>query len=78
MLWGHKQNEQTRDVKAHGALAGKKFKSPKVFLGFFEDWCDGVEAYAKANAVIAPPKAWEKAVPSRLEQLGGIRIQSDL
>lgn len=62
MLWGI-ADEQTRDVKAHGALAGKKIKSPKVFLGFFEDWCDGLEAYAKANAVIAPPKAWEKAVP---------------
>ena len=52
--------KKTRDVKAHGALAGKKIKSPKVFLGFFEDWCDGLEARAKPTPYRSP-KAWEKS-----------------
>ena len=64
----------TRDVKVHGALVGKKIKSPKVFLGFFENWCDGLEAYAKANAVIAPPKAWEKAVPFGWNSWGALQF----
>lgn len=74
VCYGGIADEQTRDVKAHGALAGKKIKSPKVFLGFFEDWCDGLEAYAKANAVIAPPKAWEKAVPFGWNSWGALQF----
>lgn len=46
----------------HGALKGTKIKSPKILVGFFEDWRGGMEEYAQANAVIAPPKAWGKAV----------------
>ena len=34
VCYGGIADEQTRDVKAHGALAGKKIKSPKVFFGF--------------------------------------------
>ena len=74
VCYGGIADEQTRDVKAHGALAGKKIKSPKVFLGFFEDRCDGLEAYAKANAVIAPPKAWEKAVPFGWNSWGALQF----
>ena len=74
VCYGGIADEQTRDVKAHGALAGKKIKSPKVFLGFFENWCDGLEAYAKANAVIAPPKAWEKAVPFGWNSWGALQF----
>jgi alpha-galactosidase len=53
----------TRDVKEHGYLRGTKIKSPKVFVGLFDDWRDGLEAYAEANAAIAPPKAWDGPVP---------------
>ena len=74
VCYGGMADEQTRDVKAHGALVGKKIKSPKVFLGFFENWCDGLEAYAKANAVIAPPKAWEKAVPFGWNSWGALQF----
>ena len=74
VCFGGIADEQTRDVKVHGALVGKKIKSPKVFLGFFENWCDGLEAYAKANAVIAPPKAWEKAVPFGWNSWGALQF----
>lgn len=74
ICYGGVADEQTRDVKAHGALTGKKIKSPKVFLGFFENWCDGLEAYAKANALIAPPKTWKKAVPFGWNSWGALQF----
>lgn len=72
--YGGVADELTRDVKSHGALMGQKIKSPKVFIGFFENWCDGLEVYAKANAVIAPPKAWEKAVPVGWNSWGALQF----
>lgn len=74
VCYGGIADELTRDVKAHGALTGTKIKSPKVFLGLFENWCDGLEAYAKANAVIAPPKAWKKAVPFGWNSWGALQF----
>lgn len=61
--YGGVADELTRDSKPHGALRGKAIKSPLVLLGFFDDWRDGLEQYADANARVAPPKAWEKSVP---------------
>ncbi len=53
----------TRDSKPHGSLSGRLIKSPKVLLGVFDDWRDGLDTYGKVNATVAPPKAWDKAVP---------------
>jgi len=44
-------------------LSGPVIKSPKVLLGVFNDWRDGLDTYGEANATIAPPKAWDKAIP---------------
>lgn len=52
----------TRDTLAHGTVYGTQINSPKVFLGFFEDYRDGLEAYGRANGIIAPPLSWEKGV----------------
>ncbi|NDV64263.1 alpha-galactosidase [Bacteroides sp. 224] len=72
--YGGIADELTRDVKTHGILKGKKIKSPKVLYGLFGNWCDGLEAYAKANAVIAPPKSWEKAVPFGWNSWGALQF----
>lgn len=63
VCYGGAADELTRDSKPHGALKGERIKSPKVLLGYFEDWREGLEEYAAANAVVTPPKAWDKAVP---------------
>ncbi len=44
----------TRDIIPHGAVKGKKVKSPLIFVGRFADWRDGMEGFADACAVIAP------------------------
>lgn len=53
----------TRDTLPHGTVYGTRIVSPKIFLGFFPDYRDGLEAYGRANGVIAPPLAWERGVP---------------
>ena len=53
----------TRDTLPHGIVYGTEIASPKVFLGFYEDYRDGLEAYGRANGIIAPPLKWEKGVP---------------
>lgn len=74
VCYGGVADELTRDVKPHGALSGPMIKSPKVLLGYFDNWCDGLEAYAKANATVAPPKAWGKAVPFGWNSWGALQF----
>jgi len=61
--YGGIADSNTRDLLPHGALEGKRIKSPKMMLGVFSDWRTGMETYAQVNAQIAPPKPWEKAMP---------------
>jgi alpha-galactosidase len=63
VCYGGVADKLTRDSKPHGALSGKTIKSPKVLLGVFDDWRTGLEEYGAANALVTPPKAWDKAVP---------------
>lgn len=63
ICYGGVADSLTRDSKPHGALSGKKIKSPKVLLGVFTDWRDGMDEFGKANAVVTPPKKWDKAMP---------------
>jgi alpha-galactosidase len=53
----------THDVLPHGKICGKVIKSPRIFVGCFDDWRKGLETFAKANAVIAPPRPWKNGVP---------------
>ena len=62
-IFGGIASSATRDVLPHGKISGTTLKSPKVFVGCFSDWRDGLEAYARANAVVTPPRAWDGGVP---------------
>ena len=61
--YGGAADSTTRDLLPHGAREGHLIKSPKVMLGVFNDWRNGMEAYGTANAIIAPVKSWKKAMP---------------
>lgn len=74
VCYGGAADKTTRDSKPHGALKGTRVKSPKVLLGFFEDWREGMEEYAQVNAAIAPPKAWDKAVPFGWNSWGALQF----
>lgn len=73
-IYGGIADKNTRDSKPHGALKGKIIKSPKVLIGHFADWRQGLECYADVNAVVAPPKAWNKAVPLGWNSWGALQF----
>ncbi len=72
--YGGVADSLTRDSKPHGTLKGASIKSPKVMLGSFADWRDGLDTYGEANALIAPPKAWNKAVPFGWNSWGALQF----
>ena len=72
--YGGVADSLTRDSKPHGTLKGASIKSPKVMLGSFADWRDGLDTYGEANALVAPPKAWNKAVPFGWNSWGALQF----
>lgn len=70
-VYGGIADELTRDVSdkedrpsaVHGSISGNILKSPKLFLGYFEDWRKGLEAYGEANAIVSPPMKWNQGTP---------------
>lgn len=72
--YGGVADSLTRDSKPHGTIKGASIKSPKVMLGNFADWRDGLDTYGEANALVAPPKAWNKAVPFGWNSWGALQF----
>lgn len=56
-------NKPNRPSKEHGSIQGKRLKSPKILVGFFNDWRKGMELFGEVNAAIAPPRQWEAGTP---------------
>lgn len=53
----------THDSLPHGRVSGRSVSSPMIFVGYYEDWRDGLEEYGRANAAFKPPLAWNQAIP---------------
>lgn len=47
----------------HGQVKGTTVKSPKIFVGYYDDWRDGMEAFGDANATVAPKYKWSGRKP---------------
>jgi len=62
-VFGGITSASTRDTLHHGKLAGKTIQSPRIFVGCFSDWRTGLEAFARVNATVAPPRPWKGGVP---------------
>lgn len=62
-IFGGITSASTRDTLPHGKVTGTLIESPRIFLGFFSDWRDGLDKFAMANAKVAPPRQWTKNVP---------------
>lgn len=62
---GYSEKETTRDSIAHGIVKGDKVSSPKFFVGYYADWRNGMEEYAKTNRIVEKPLvfAWDKPTP---------------
>ncbi|WAC39797.1 alpha-galactosidase [Pedobacter sp. SL55] len=65
-LWaGHSDVNITRDSIPHGYLTGNKIESPKMYIGYFSDWREGMEQFASACKIADGQyaKKWDKATP---------------
>ena len=52
------ERTDTHDFFPHGIVKGLKVSSPRIMVGNFTDWRDGLEAYGKCNAELQPPLHW--------------------
>ncbi len=62
-IFGGISSSQTRDVLPHGKVRGATIRSPSVFIGYFSDWRDGLDAYGRANAMVASRRPWHGGPP---------------
>lgn len=53
----------THDTVPHGIVRGEHVQSPRIFIGSFSDWRDGLEAFGRANAEIHAPLIWPQGPP---------------
>jgi hypothetical protein len=53
----------THDTVPHGIVHGEHVRSPRIFIGSFSDWRDGLESYGAANAAIHAPLKWAAGAP---------------
>jgi alpha-galactosidase len=53
----------THDTVPHGLVHGSHVLSPRIFIGSFADWRDGLEAYGQANAQMQAPLVWPAGAP---------------
>ncbi|MWV47213.1 carbohydrate-binding protein [Paenibacillus sp. HJL G12] len=60
---GFTSQDSTHDSLAHGSVTGKTVTSPKIFIGFYDDYRSGLEGYGQVNAAIAPPLAFGPNIP---------------
>jgi alpha-galactosidase len=62
-VYGGATGKWSHDSQPHGMVRGTVIASPRIFLGCFDDWRDGMEAFGKANAAVSPPLQWKGGVP---------------
>ena len=74
-VFGGVTGTKTRDVLPHGKIAGKTIRSPKIFVGYFSDWRNGMDAYAQANAIEKPAQPWTKGIPFGWNSWGKIQFK---
>lgn len=57
-------NSETRDVIPHGKIEGDTIKSARMFIGFYDDWRDGMERFCTANNLVVPKRStWTYGTP---------------
>ncbi|RYG40675.1 hypothetical protein EON79_22200, partial [bacterium] len=56
-------SKYTHDTQPHGTVRGREVRSPRMLVGYYPDWRDGMERYGDLNALVQPPLPWKGGVP---------------
>lgn len=57
-------DRNTRDLIPHGKLDGPVITSARFFVGWFNDWRDGMDEFGRANTIVVPKRnTWKYGTP---------------
>ncbi|RYG31385.1 hypothetical protein EON81_23000, partial [bacterium] len=56
-------SKYTHDTQPHGTVKGREVRSPRMVVGYYNDWRDGMERYGDLNALVQPPLPWKGSIP---------------
>lgn len=73
-VYGGAAGHWSHDKEVHGLVGGKTIKTARIFVGWFPDWRDGMESYARSNALVKPPLAWSEGVPFGWNSWGAVKM----
>lgn len=59
-------------VMRHGYVTGSKVRSAKIFVGYYDDWRNGLEALGDATAVLKPKLKWNGGTIFAWQSWGGM------
>ena len=62
-VYGGATGKLTGDSQPHGMVSGNTITSPKILVGNFTDWRDGLETFGRINALFSPSAKWMGGVP---------------
>ena len=63
-IYSGASTSETRDVLPHGKLEGTEISSARLFIGYVDDWRDGMEEFARANTAVVPKRdSWTHGTP---------------
>lgn len=64
-------DKETHDVLPHGYLHGDEVKSARFFIGYADDWRDGMEIFAETCLLVAPRyDTWTEGTPMGWQSWG--------
>jgi alpha-galactosidase len=82
LFGGFTQESVTRDKRGHGwvGVGSTSVRSPKMMVGFFDDWRTGLEEYGKSNRIAEPPYVfnWTQPTPFGWNSWGSIQSSLNL
>jgi alpha-galactosidase len=61
-----------REILPHRPITGTTVSSPRMLVGYFEDWRTGMETYGRANAKVTGIRTWDKGTPFGYNSWGGL------
>ena len=62
----------TNQVLHHGYVSGQRVTSARIFIGFYDDWRDGMEQLGDATAALKPKLEWDKGTIFAWQSWGGM------
>ncbi|OJU65680.1 MAG: hypothetical protein BGO01_01855 [Armatimonadetes bacterium 55-13] len=68
-------SKYTHDIVPHGSVTGKLVSSPRMVIGYYADWREGMERYGDLNAMIKPPLTWKSEVPFGWNSWSGFKTK---